>query len=251
MNRIFTYFCFLISVSFYSCENSEYNTIKMQCVEGGTFFMGGLKTDSEELREITQDHPIHKVSLDNFCISETEVTIGQWKSIMGTYPKNTNTSNHLLPVSNVSWNEVQDFITKLNIKTERKYRLPTEAEWEFAARGGVNSKNYEYCSGGNNFNDYSWLRPNSGHTIHPVAQKKPNELGLFDMTGNVWEWCQDYYGKYSNHDKTNPKGPSQGSERVNKGGGALDAQILFRIGKRSGDLPTYKYKTLGFRLASD
>lgn len=251
MDRVLIFSCFMILISLYSCEDSEYETIKMQPVEGGTFLMGGLESDGDELKDITQDHPIHKVTLKRFYISKTEVTLGQWMSIMDSFPKNINTSNPLLPVSNISWNEAQNFIKKLNSKTGKEYRLPTEAEWEFAARGGINSSNFKYCRGGNNFNEYSWLRPNSGQLTHPVAQKKPNELGLYDMTGNVWEWCQDYYGNYTKSDKTNPKGPIEGKERVNKGGGFLDAQILFRIGKRSGNSPTFKYRTLGFRLASD
>jgi formylglycine-generating enzyme required for sulfatase activity len=119
-----------------------------------------------------------------------------------------------LPVVNVTWNDVQVFIEKLNEKTGKHYRLPTEAEWEFAARGGNNSLGYLYCSGSNVFDEASWLRPNSGHLTHPVGTKKANELGIFDMTGNIWEWCQDYYGDYDSGKQVNPTGTTIGDERV-------------------------------------
>ena len=153
------------------------------------------------------------------------------------------------PVEFVSWNDCQNFITKLNEMTGRKFRMPTEAEWEFAARGGNNSqKNYIY-SGSNTLSSVAWHSGNSGSSTHAVGQKSPNELGLYDMTGNLWEWCDDWYGGYDSNDQENPKGPSAGSQRVLRGGGWNGAGKNCRVSNRDSRYPDYSSDRLGLRLA--
>ena len=174
-------------------------TFKMIRVEGGTFQM-----DSN-----------YKVTLSTYNIGETQVTQALWREVMGGNHSSHKGDN--LPVENVSWDDCQEFLKKLNKKTGKHFRLPTEAEWEFAARGGNRSKGYTY-SGGNNLDKVGWYSGNSSSQTHPVKQKAPNELGIYDMSGNVWEWCQDYYGSYPSGSKTNPQGPSSGSYRVFRGG---------------------------------
>jgi formylglycine-generating enzyme required for sulfatase activity len=152
-----------------------------------------------------------------------------------------------LPVEMVSWADVQDFITKLNAQTGLTYRLPTEAEWEYAARGGAQSKGYLY-SGGNTIGNVAWYYDNSDSKTHKVGTKAPNELGIYDMSGNVWEWCSDWYGTYSSSAQTNPTGPSSGEYRVGRGGcwsyGASDC----RVSDRYINGPYRRYNYLGFRL---
>ena len=177
-------------------------------VEGGTFQMGNEKGSSDE-------KPIHSVTLSNYYIGQTEVTQALWKVVMGKNPSFRKGDN--MPVERVSWNDCQNFIEKLNGLTGRKFRLPTEAEWEYAARGGNRSRCYNY-SGSNFLDDVAWYAKNSNNTTHDVGTKGPNELGIYDMSGNVWEWCQDWYGGYSSSAQTNPTGPSSDSYRVYRGG---------------------------------
>ena len=174
-----------------------------------------------------------------------EVTQKQWKAVMGNNPSNWKGDN--LPVENVSWNDVQKFIKKLNAKTGGHFRLPTEAEWEYAARGGAKSRGYKYA-GSNDAGSVGWYSNNSGAKTHPVGQKKPNELGLYDMSGNVWEWCQDWKGSYSSSAQTNPKGPSSGSYRVDRGGSWSDGARHVRVANRDYSSPSYLLNSLGFRL---
>ena len=143
------------------------------------------------------------------------VTQALWETVMGSNPSKFKGSNR--PVETVSWDDCQEFILKLNQKTGRKFRLPTEAEWEFAARGGNKSQSYKY-SGSNNIGDVACYRDNSNNQTHGVKSKLANELGLYDMSGNVWEWCQDWYGDYPSSAQTNPTAPSSSFYRVNRGG---------------------------------
>ena len=218
-------------------------TFKMIAVEGGTFMMGSNDGKSDE-------QPVHQVTLSGFSIGETEVTQELWEAVMGGNPSDFSGSKR--PVDKVSWNDCQEFITKLNELTEKTFRLPTEAEWEFAARGGNMSNGYTY-SGSNTISDVAWHIDNSSFTTHEVATKAPNELGLYDMSGNVCEWCQDWYGDYSSSSQTNPTGPSSGSDRVIRGGCWVSDDAGCRVANRNYDGPTNMYRNsshlLGFRLA--
>lgn len=213
-------------------------------VEGGTFTMGataeqGSDADSDE-------NPAHQVTLSSFHIGKYEVTQGEWKAVMGTNPSYIKGDN--LPVENVSWDDCQEFIRKLNEMTGKNFRLPTEAEWEYAARGGNKSNGTKYA-GGSDIGSVAWYDGNSGETTHPVGQKRANELGLYDMTGNVWEWCQDWYGSYSSSSQTNPTGSATGSYRVGRGGSwGINARFC-RVSFRGRYSPDIRYGNLGLRLA--
>jgi len=178
-------------------------------VDGGTFLMGGT---SEQQKPNDDEKPVHKVTLSTYYIGETEVTQELWQAVMGNNPSKY--KGPRLPVEKISWDDCQEFILKLNQKTGMKFRLPTEAEWEYAARGGNKSQGYMY-SGSNNIKDVAWYRK---IRTHDVKTKQPNELGLYDMSGSVLEWCQDWYGSYSVGSQTNPTGASSGSYRVFRGG---------------------------------
>ena len=182
-------------------------------VEGGTFLMGAT---SEQEKPDKDEKPIHEVTLSTYYIGETEVTQELWQAVMGNNPSKYKGPH--LPVEKVRWNDCQDFILRLNQQTGMKFRLPTEAEWEYAARGGNKSRGYQY-SGSNNIDDVAWYTETThDEGTHDVKTKQPNELGLYDMSGNVWEWCQDWDGRYSAVSQTNPIGPSSGNYRVLRGG---------------------------------
>ena len=185
----------------------------MMYVKGGTFIMGATSEQGSDA--YGNEKPTHRVTLSSFYIGKYEVTQALWKAVMGNNPSKMKGDN--LPVETVSWNDCQDFIRKMNALTGKNFRLPTEAEWEFAARGGNNSRGYKYA-GSNNIGDVAWYDNNSGSKTHVVGTKSPNELGIYDMSGNVWEWCQDWYGSYSSASQTNPTGASSGSYRVLRGG---------------------------------
>ena len=188
----------------------------------------------------SDEKPAHQVTLSDFYIGKYEVSQKQWKTIMGSNPSYFSNCDNC-PVEQVSWNDIQEFIKKLNQKTGKSYRLPTEAEWEYAARGGAQSRGYKY-SGSNNLGDVGWYGENSGNKTHPVGQKKANELGIYDMSGNVWEWCNDRYGSYSSSSQQNPQGSNSGTNRILRGGSwsrnAKCCRVSYRIigsrGDRSG-----------------
>ena len=217
----------------------------MVYVAGGTFTMGATAEQSSEDASISEK-PTHSVTVSDFYIGKYEVTQAQWKAIMGTNPSKCKGDN--LPVECVYWDDVQTFIKMLNAKTGKKFRLPTEAEWEYAARGGKQSKGYKY-SGSNKLNNVAWYDSNSDNMTHPVGQKRPNELGIYDMSGNVYEWCQDWYGDYSNSPQTNPTGPSSGSHHVRRGGDWFGGAWGCRVSHRIFDGPIVPSSTDGFRLA--
>ena len=216
-------------------------SINMMCVEGGTFTMG----DGENA---------HPVSLSSYSIGQTEVTQALWETVMGTNPS-ANTANKQLPVTNISWYDCQEFIKKLNQQTGMRFRLPTEAEWEYAARGGQKSKGYTYA-GSNDLKEVAWYNGNSANTLHAVAQKKPNELGIYDMSGNAWEWCHDWHAPYPTTHQYNPLGPEVGKVvgkrylRVFRGGSygyeAAYLQNVFR--DITGPEPNIGTGNLGLRL---
>ena len=218
----------------------------MKAVAGGTFTMGGT---SEQGREADSDEkPTHSVTLSSYYIGQTEVTQELWQAVMGSNPSAFKGSNR--PVENVCWDDCQEFIRKLNSMTGQKFRLPTEAEWEYAARGGNKSKGYKY-SDGNNIESVAWYEGNSGNKTHPVATKSPNELGIYDMSGNVFEWCQDRYGRYKSGSQTNPTGPSTGSYRVFRGGSGFSTAGRCRVSYRNRNTPDCLFDNVGLRLALD
>ena len=224
----------------FTVGNISFNMIR---VDGGTFMMGAT---SEQKNSSDNEKPEHQVSLSTYYIGETEVTQQLWQVVMGKSP------SHFIggqrPVEQVSWKDCQKFIEKLNKKTGLKFRLPTEAEWEFAARGGNRSQGYRY-SGSNNLNDVAWVDDNCGGMTHNVKTKQANELGIYDMSGNVWEWCQDRYGFYNSASQNNPIGPSSGAGRVYRGSGwSYDAGI-WHITIRCSSVPENRINNLGLRLA--
>ena len=216
-------------------------SFEMVFVEGGTFQMGSNDGDSDE-------KPVHQVTLSNYYIGKTEVTQELWQAVMGSNPSFSSFKGAKNPVNYVSWNDCQEFIKKLNKLTKQNFRLPTEAEWEYAARGGNKSRGYKY-SGSDYLGSVAWYEDNSGNEVHPVGSKSPNELGLYDMSGNVWEWCSDWYGSYPSSSQTNPTGPSSGSYRVLRGGSFYVGAAGCRSANRFINGPIYRSLSLGLRLA--
>jgi formylglycine-generating enzyme required for sulfatase activity len=225
-------------------------------VEGGTFRMGSNSNDNER--------PVHTVTVKTFHISKFEVTQREWVEIMGTNPANFKGDD--LPVEQVSWYDAVEYCNKLSLKeglnpayrgsgnsiscdfSASGYRLPTEAEWEYAARGGnKDPMSYEY-SGGNSVDAAGWYSGNSGGRTHPAGTKVPNSLGLYDMSGNVWEWCWDWYGSYSGSSQTDPRGASSGTYRGLRGGSWFNSAQYLRSAVRVNDTPSYRNNNLGFRL---
>lgn len=210
----------------------------MVFVEGGTFNMGSDKVNANE-------KPIHKVTLSSYYIGEFEVTQALWVAVMGENPSERKGDN--LPVEKVSWDMCQTFIAKLNTLSGKKFRLPTESEWEFAAKGGSKSKNFSF-SGSDEILDVARFGENSAKRTRWVGGLDPNELGVYDMSGNVNEWCSDFYGGYTKEPKTNPKGPASGTGRVCRGGSWLSDVITTRIWHRDTNNPSATYNSLGLRL---
>lgn len=201
----------------------------MVLVKGGTFFMENRPT-----------------TLTDYYINKYLVTQAEWVAVTGNNPSNFKGDDR--PVECVSWHDAQEFISKLNQLTGRAFRLPTEAQWEYAARGGNQSRGFEYA-GSNNLHEVGWFSENSGRQTQPVGRKKANELGLYDMSGNLWEWCSDWYGGFDNKAVTNPTGASSGSSRVLRGGSWLYDAGSCRSAYRSGGTPADRYYFYGFRLA--
>ncbi len=218
-------------------------TFKMIFVEGGTFAMGATREQGSDADD--DEKPAHSVTLSDYSIGQTEVTQALWTAVMGYNPSKFKGSNY--PVETVSWNECQDFVKKLSELTGRTFRLPTEAEWEYAARGGNKSKGYKY-SGGNTLKAVAWYEDNSGREIHTVASLKANELGLYDMSGNVREWCQDWCGNYCSVAQTNPAGPSSSWGRVIRGGFWCSEARYCRVSTRGYNVPGSGSSFLGLRL---
>ena len=219
---------------------------EMVYVKGGTFTMGCTPEQQNECDE--DENPAHQVKLGNFYIGKYEVTQAQWKAVMGADNNPSWFKGDNLPMENVSWNDAQTFISKLNEKTGVNYRLPTEAEWEYAARGGNRSKGYRY-SGSNTADEVAWYEDNSEGTTHPAGIKKANELGIHDMSGNVWEWVNDWYADYGDGRQADPQGLSWGSYRVYRGGSWIFFARDVRVSNRSNISPGMSMRTVGFRLA--
>ena len=227
-------------------------TFTMVAVEGGTFTMGATAEQGSDVE--IDEKPTHEVTLSSYCIGQTEVTQALWQAVMGNNPSKCNGgyygTNLQRPVEMVSWNDCQTFIAELNQMTGKTFRLPTEAEWEFAARGGNKSKGYRY-SGSNDINAVAWYFDNAQYSYgRRVAQKSPNELGIYDMSGNMYEWCYDYCAMYeSDEPQTNPQGPATGTQRVVRSGSWYSSAAECRNSARTGDDPTAAYVHMGFRLA--
>ena len=220
--------------------------IEMIFMRGGTFMMGC--TPEQEDYCLNDERPVQEVTLSDFHIGKYEITQAQWKAVMGDDNNPSAFKGDDLPVERVSWNEVLEFIEKLNDTTEGNYRLPTEAEWEYAARGGAQSRGYKY-SGSDTIDDVAWRWDNSGHKTHPVGTKKANESGIHDMSGNVHEWVSDWYGYYSDNPQTDPRGAVAGMYRVIRGGSWYFDEWGERVSTRDIKEPDGRGGNLGFRLA--
>lgn len=220
-------------------SSADATGIEMVFVKGGCFQMG----------EGYVSFPPEKC-IDDFYIGKYEVTEGQWKAVMGKNASWLKECGDNCPVENVSWKEVQDFIKKLNQKTGKKYRLPTEAEWEYAARSRGKSQTWAGTSNESEINDYAWYKENSGSDCkHPVGKKKPNGLGIYDMSGNVAEWVSNWYERGSiEGPKNNPAGPDTGTEKVLRGGSWLSDSGYIQTATPSGAEPDKRNSTDGFRL---
>lgn len=220
-------------------------------VEGGTFMMGATEEQGSDAED--NEKPAHQVTLSTYSIGETEVTQELWQAVMGSNPSKYKGNKR--PVERVRWYDCQDFIRKLNAATGKTFRLPTEAEWEYAARGGNRSRGYKYA-GSNDIESVAWYRENSynkGESIpdyipHEVGTKLSNELGLYDMSGNVSEWCQDWNGSYSSRSQTNPKGPESGEHRQTRGGNHVSHTGDCRVSNREAIWPSIHNYNLGLRL---
>lgn len=217
----------------------------MVFVAGGCFEMGDTFGYGDK-----DEKPVHTVCVDDFYIGEHEVTQGQWKAVMGDNPSRFKDGDDY-PVESVSWDDVQRFIEKFNRKTGKSYRLPTEAEWEYAAKSGGKQEKYSGTSGEVSLESYAWYLGNSGNKAHAVKQKKPNGIGVYDMSGNVWEWVGDCYGEhyYVSSPRSNPRGGSDCQFRVLRGGSWGDEQGFVRTAYRFRFEPSIRYEFDGFRLA--
>ena len=229
--------------------------MKMVYVEGGDFLMGGTSEQGGEAE--SDEKTIRRVTLNSYYIGAFEVTQGQWEKVMGTsvtQQRNKVNSSWSLygvgpdyPMYYVSWEEAQAFCQELSRKTGKTYTLPTEAQWEYAARGGKKSEGTKY-SGSWSIDAVAWYDGNSASSTHPVGTKRPNALGLYDMSGNVWEWCQDWNGDYRTYDTQNPTGASSGSNRVLRGGSWCGSAGNCRVSNRNNNTPSNRNNNNGFRL---
>lgn len=228
--------------------------VKMLKIEGGSYWMGAQNSDPDGLNydkyagraddwyEGRDESPVHQVSVDDFYLGETEVDQKLWEAVMGNNPSRHIDAQCDLPVDSVSWYDCQKFIQKLNSITGKTFRLPTEAEWEYAALGGKNGQRFKY-SGSDKLTDVAWTTDNYGVKTHRLKVKQPNALGLYDMTGNLWEWGEDWYGSYD------PSQPQTSKRKVLRGGGWLADARYFRNTYRDLAFPDIRYYCIGFRLA--
>lgn len=223
-----------------SAVNMEFVMVKGGCYRMGDSFGSGY----------ADERPVHEVCVNDFYMGKYDVTQGQWKEIMGNNLSEFDRCGDDCPVENISWNDAQDFIAKMKWKIGKNYRLPTEAEWEYAARSGGKKEEWAGTSNESELGEYAWFDLNSGGKTHPVGKKKPNGLGLYDMSGNVWEWCQDFYDEnyYRYSPKNNPEGPSSGTNHVLRGGSWFNGEGYSRTDKRLPIIPDYRDGNDGFRL---
>ncbi len=237
---LFLAILFLVTISPATVFSDEYGDpltgIQFVLVKGGCYEMGDSFGDGARAEKP------HEVCVSDFYLGKYEVTQGQWKKVMGSNPSSFIASDDH-PVESVTWSEVQDFIRKLNQMSGKGYRLPTEAEWEFAARSGGKKEKWAGTSIDSELGEYAWFYDNCGKSTHPVGQKKPNSLGLYDMSGNVSEWVADWYGSkyYQNSPKDNPQGPMKGIYKVSRGGSWKDRSANIRVAYRFMDDPELPY----------
>jgi sulfatase modifying factor 1 len=242
---------FMLAMLISGCATNKISTeadtsqdIGMVFVKGGCYQMGDTFGDGE-----ADEKPVHQACISDFYIGKYVVTQEQWVAVMGSNPSKFTGDRR--PVEQVSWDDVQEFIVKLNTRTGKRYRLPTEAEWEYAARSGGKQEKWAGTSDVNLLGNYAWYKDNSGQETHVVGQKLPNGLGLYDMSGNVWEWVQDFYGDvyYEGSPKDNPHGPKLGSNnRVLRGGCWFMNARGIRTAIRTQFLPSERISIYGFRL---
>lgn len=255
MKKLFFFAVFLFGSMHGYCQ-TDYS-IQMVLIKGGNFFMG---SDDPRFHSAAYDNerPIHRVSLGSYFLAKYEVTQGLWRKVMGMYPEAYNGVDYAnkecdnCPVVKVNYEEAQEFIRRLNAKTGKTYRMPTETEWEYAARGGKYSKNFLYA-GSNKLADVAWYGKRRS-AAHKVGEKEPNELGLYDMSGNVAEWCQDWFGAdyyQKTVDEADPKGPLSGDKRVVRGGSYYDNDVECRNTNRGRFPIATRQWNIGFRLAMD
>lgn len=257
-----------VSVALSSCKKDDFgpNTYNIQygdstvvitvngsvftmiLVEGGTFEMGATEEQGQEDPD-GNEYPVHVVNLSAYYMCRTEVTQELWYAVMRANPSRI-LGDKTLPVDCVKWDMCQEFISTLNgiLEHQVEIRMPTEAEWEFAARGGNKSNGYKY-SGSNDLNEVGWYETNSGGKTHPVGTKKPNELGIYDMSGNLWEWCQDWTGPYPSIEQTNPTDPEDGTHRIMRGGSWTYDQNFCRVSRRNYISHVIGVSNCGLRLA--
>ena len=264
MRTKFAVLCLISALGFTQCSfiNDSYVedadcglNMKMIYVDGGTFNMGGTVEQGTDVED--DERLVHPVELDSYYIAECEVTQEQWFKIMGTtieYQRNLANPTYELrgvgsdtPIYYVSWDEAQAFCQALSRRTGKTYMLPTEAQWEYAARGGKADDGTKY-SGFNYLDAVAWYKDNSGEAAHPVKRKTPNSLGLYDMSGNVWEWCRDYYGDYTYSIQTNPEGPLFSEYRVVRGGAWIHKPKFCRVSCRIKGVQSQRYNRGGFRV---
>ncbi len=214
-------------------------------VDGGTFIMGA----TQEQRDTKVDEqPAHVVTLSDYYIGETEVTNALWAAVMGNSPSHTSYNAPQMPVNMISWDDCMKFVNRLSTLTGLQFSLPTESQWEYAARGG-NRTQKNLFAGSNNAKDVGWYKKNSRMEVKEVKQKKPNELGLYDMSGNVFEWCYDWYGLYKDEVKSNPTGPNTGTQRVIRSGSCAAKERELRVSCRAANPPSSQFSAIGMRLA--
>ncbi len=225
--------------------------MEMVWVEGGSFTMGSNATPKGVKLTYALARPEHRVTVDGYFIGRYEVTQGLWQAVMGENPSKFKGSANL-PVESVSWTEAQEFAMRLSQMTGRRFRLPSEAEWEYAARGGSKSQRNPYAGcNRNQLDNHGWYCVNSDGATHAVGQLQPNELGLYDMSGNVAEWCQDWVEAYTSEEQTNPRGPRQGENRVLRGGHYNSTSAACTVYDRGWYLPSGKYELYGLRIVME
>lgn len=230
--------------------------LSMVYVEGGTFLMGATEEQGQDVSDV--ELPVHEVTLNDFYIGKYEITQAQWTAVMGTTLSEIIEEYGYTPYGigdghamyDITWVESYIFCERLSERTGKTYRLPTEAEWEYAARGGQHADGTMYA-GSNDIDEVAWYQKNSDTVVHPVGQKKPNGLGLYDMSGNVWEWCMDWYTAYPSEAQVNPRGPLQGKNRVIRGGYWNGVANSGRVSSRGSYEPGYRNFSRGFRVVCE